>query len=188
MPEGTEVFTIGPDGKAFLATTPDSTDPKKFHLSLVDRDGKKTKQLTALRSNLAGSFTRPKLSPDGSRVLFQDVDSDEKLEKGMQRFPRLYVYDLKTEKREKLAEVALDAFVQGFAWSPDSRRVAYSWKRMEPGVPLAFNLDDVKNPKLQTETETHLTVADANGKNPKTVMSAKAPSGPIITIGSLDWR
>ena len=68
---------------------------------------------------------------------------------------------------------------------------------MEPSVPLAANFDkkgklvdkDGKpDPKIKTETETHLSVADANGKNAKTILSAKAPIGPIVTLMKLDWR
>jgi hypothetical protein len=116
------------------------------------------------------------------------VDPDEKVEKGEQRFARLYVYDLKARKRERVADIPLNGWVFSFAWSPDSRRVAYVWKRLEPGVPLASNLQDLNNPKLHTETETHLTVADADGKNAKTILSAKAPSGPAITLLDVDWR
>ena len=122
---------------------------------------------------------------------------EEKLEEGMTRFPRLYLYDMKTQKRERLVDVALDAFVWEFAWSPDSKRVAYVWKRMEPGVPLAASVDKNGNivgkdgkpdPKIKTETETHLSVADANGKNSRTILSAKAPVGPAMTLMKLDWR
>ena len=42
--------------------------------------------------------------------------------------------------------------------------------------------------KLNTETESHLMVADADGKNARTVMSAKSNRATTITIGSLDWR
>jgi hypothetical protein len=68
---------------------------------------------------------------------------------------------------------------------------------MEPGVPLATGFDKEGNlvgkdgkpdPKIMTETETHLNVADANGKNFKTILSAKAQSGPVVTLMKLDWR
>jgi hypothetical protein len=115
----------------------------------------------------------------------------------MTRFPRLYLYDMRTQKRERLVDVVLDAFVQEFAWSLDSKRVAYVWKRMEPGVPLGATVDEKGNfvdkdgnpdAKSKTETETHLNVADYNGKNSKTILSAKAPAGPVMPLRKLDWR
>jgi Tol biopolymer transport system component len=198
LPEGTQVFAATPDGKSFIATTYDATE-KKIHLASITRDEKKVTQLTELRLAYSANlpFTRPRLSPDGARILFADIDKEEKLPEGMTRFPRLYLYDMKTQKRERLADVPLDAFVNEFAWSPDSRRVACVWKRMEPGVPLGAGVDKKGNlvdkdgkpdPKIMTETETHLSVADANGKNSRTILSAKAPVGPAVTLMKLDWR
>jgi hypothetical protein len=46
----------------------------------------------------------------------------------------------------------------------------------------------MNDPKVNTETESHLIICDASGKNPKTVMSVKAPSAPTITLGGIDWR
>jgi dipeptidyl aminopeptidase/acylaminoacyl peptidase len=198
LPEGAQVFAATPDGKSFIAVTFDATE-KKQHLSSISRDGKKVTDLTEIRlSNIGGlPASRPRLSPDGTHILFADMDREEKLPEGMTRFPRLYFYDLKTQKRERLVDVPLDAFVWDFAWSPDSRHVAFIWKRMEPGVPLASSIDKKGNivdkdgkpdPKAMTETETHLNVADFNGKNSKTILSAKAPVGPQVTLMKLDWR
>jgi hypothetical protein len=198
LPAGTQVFAATPDGKSLIAVTYDATE-KKQHLASFTRDGKKPTQLTEIRLAYSASlpFSRPQLAPDGTRILFMDIDREEKLPEGMTRFPRLYVYDMKTQKRERLVDVPLDAFVREFAWSPDSRRVAYVWKRMEPGVPLGAGVDKKGNlvdkdgkpdPKIKTETETHLTVSDANGKNSKTILSAKAPTGPAMTLMKLDWR
>jgi Tol biopolymer transport system component len=193
LPEGTQVFAATPDGKSFIATTYDAAE-KKIHLASISRDGKNTTKLTEFHFvNVAnGPFSRLRLSPDGTRILFVDIDREEKLPEGASRFPRLYLYDTKTQKRERLADIPLDALVWDFAWAPDSKRVAYIWKRMEPGVPLALGLDKdgkpKENPKLMTETETHLNVADANGKNTRTILSAKAPSGPAITMSKLEWR
>jgi dipeptidyl aminopeptidase/acylaminoacyl peptidase len=198
LPDGAQVFAATPDGKSLIAVTYDATE-KKQYLASITRDGKKVTQLTEIRlSNIQGlPSSRPQLSPDGKRILFMDIDREEKLPEGMTRFPRLYFYDMKTQKRERLVDVALDAFVHEFAWSPDSKRVAFVWKRMEPGVPLAASLDKKGNivdkdgkpdPKAMTETETHLNVADFNGKNSKTILSAKAQIGPAMTLMKLDWR
>jgi Tol biopolymer transport system component len=191
VPETAQIFCATPDGKSFIATTYDF-DKKQFHLVSISREGNKVSELTPLAFGIMVStnFIKPRLSPDGSRILFLDIDKEEKLEEGMRRFPRLYLYDLKTKKREKLADVALDAFIWDYAWSPDSRRVAYVWKRMEAGVPLAGGLDKDGKPKegKVVETETHLSVADPNGKNPKTILSGKGRTGPAITLNDLAWR
>jgi hypothetical protein len=76
----------------------------------------------------------------------------------------------------------------GYSWSPDGKKIAYTWKQVQPGVPLAENTDNMNDPKLKTETESHLVVCDATGKNPKTLLSVKSPTATTITIGSVDWR
>lgn len=186
LPESTQVLAATPDGKSFIALTLDSAE-KKLYLTKVSQDGKTAEKLTGINL-LNASFAKPKLSPDGSRVLYLDTDNEEKLEKEMLRLPRLFTYDLKTRKSERVADVPLNALIQSFVWSPDSRKIAYSWKRLEPGVPLAANLNDLNNPKLKTETESHLTVAAASGKDARTVFSAKAPTSVSVIISDLDWR
>ncbi len=191
VPETAQVFCVTPDGRSYVASTYDF-DKKQFHLVSISRDDKKVSELTPLAFGIMSptNFIKPKLSPDGSRILFLDIDKEEKLEEGRLRFPRLYLYDLKAKTREKLADVALDAFVRDYAWSPDSKRVAYVWKRMELGVPLASGLDKDGKPKegKAVETETHLNVADPNGKNTKTILSGKGSTGPAITLNELEWR
>jgi RNA polymerase sigma factor (sigma-70 family) len=198
LPEGVQVFAATPDGKSFIAVTYDAAE-KKLHLASITRDGKKVTHLTEIRvSTIQGMpSSRPQLAPDGTRILFADIDREEKLEEGMTRFLRLYLYDMKTQKKERLVDVPLNAWVWEFAWSPDSKRVAYVWKRMEPGVSLTFTLDKKGNyvdkdgkpdPKIMTETETHLSVADADGKNSKTILSAKGKAVPTATLMKLDWR
>jgi hypothetical protein len=61
---------------------------------------------------------------------------------------------------------------------------------MELGVPLASGLDKDGKPKegKAVETETHLNVADPNGKNTKTILSGKGSTGPAITLNELEWR
>ena len=188
VPKSAHVFAVMPDGRAFVAALYDF-DAKKVHLALVSRDGKVMTSLCELHTE--GSNPRP--SPDGARILFQDYDTSEKTEKDMPRLQRLYVYDLKTKTRARLEEVPLNALLRGYAWSPDAKRVAYIWKQVQPGVPLTYGIDindpeKKLNPKAQTETESHLVVCDATGKNPKTLLTVKAPSAPQVTIEGMDWR
>lgn len=183
VPKLTHVFAATPDGTGFIASIYD-LEKIAVHLALVSDDGKTVTKLTEVRTE----GPNPRVSPDGTKILFQDIDRDEKLEKDMPRLHRLYVFDLKAKKRERLAEVPLNAHVMGYCWSPDGKKVAYTWKQVQPGVPLAFNTENFNDPKLRTETESHLVVADADGKNPKTILSNKAPTAPSITIGTVDWR
>ena len=105
----------------------------------------------------------------------------------MRPFRRLTVFDLTARTRTRLPGVADDALLNGFCWSPDGKRLAYSWKKARPGVPLAVNTDNMNDPKLKTPTESFLTVADADGGNARNVRAGRG-AGPDITVGQVDWR
>jgi hypothetical protein len=185
---GVQALAAMPDEKSFVARTYDAEKGQSY-LDLIDRDGKRIDRLTEVIDREFGFiFRAPVLAPDGSRLLFMDADLKAKLEEGMPRLTQLFLYDIKAKKRERLADVPLNAFILGYAWSPDSRKVAYAWKRVEPGVPIVSNSSNKDDPKRNTETESFVVVADANGGNAKTVHSAKGPTGPTITIRDLDWR
>ena len=183
LPGNTVAYAASADGKTFVTTQYD-LKAKEIHLALVSRDGKDVTKLCQVRTEGAN----PRLSPDGTKILFEDLDPDEKPAKDTPPLHRLFVVDCKTKARTRLAEVPLNAMLIGYCWSPDGKRIAYSWKQVQPGVPLAANTENINDPKLNTETESHLVVCDANGKNPKTVMTIKAEFAPRITIGSIDWR
>ncbi len=202
MLEQTRLEAATPDGKAFIASIYDATE-KKMHIASIDRTAEQ--KVTRLTSHSASfrtvsPFARVQMSPDGLRLLFFDTDTTEELTKGIPRLPRLYTYDLKAKRREKLAEVPLNAFVTETAWSPDSKKVAYLWKRMEPGAVMNFAIDKngkvvaldlsgkpVDPAKRNEEAETHLSIADADGKSPKTILSGKARAAGIPLLGLL-WR
>jgi Tol biopolymer transport system component len=183
LPKHAIVAAVMPDGKTFVAALGDF-QAEKMCLALISRDGKEVTKLRELRTE--GPNPRP--SPDGTKILFEDFDPDEKPVKDMPPLQRLYVYDLKTKKAMRLEEVPQNALLMGYSWSPDGKRIAYTWKQVQPGVPLVANTDNMNDPKLNTETESHLVVCDANGKNPKTLLSMKSQFAPGITIGAVDWR
>jgi Tol biopolymer transport system component len=200
LPESAQAFALTPDGKTFIASTKGATE-KKLHLSLISRDVNKITHLTEIDEE-SSAFRLPKLSPDGSRILFYDDDREEKLEIGKARLYRLFVYNLKTQKRERIEGQPQNGLIQSYAWSPDSKRLVYSWERFELDMSLPA---DGKLKLVDKDTEWQVTVADANGKNAKAVLSAKVPAttnlrlktktGETLPVGDsvivnyyVDWR
>jgi len=100
----------------------------------------------------------------------------------------LFVCELKSKKRQRLMDVPAHGQIMSYCWSPNGKQVAYTWRQTHPGVPLAENTNNMNDPKLNTETESQLVIADVDGKNARTLMSARAPRATTITIGPLDWR
>jgi RNA polymerase sigma factor (sigma-70 family) len=184
LPRWLHAFAVTPDGKSFVGAFYD-LDAHKIHLALASRDGKEITKLTELHEN---EGPEPKPSPDGTRILFQDYDPTDKLEKDVPKIPRLFVYDLRSKKCERLAGVPLNALIESFCWSPDGKRLAYTWKQVKPGVPLAENTNNMNDPKLNTQTESFLVIADADGSNPKTILSGQSSRSTTITIGKMDWQ
>src|SRR5262249_7011567 len=131
LPKLALVSATAPDGRAFFGMTFD-LDQKKLWLVRITTDDKKVTKLTELQTE----GPNPRVSPDGGKVLFHDFAPDEKPAKDDHHLRRLYVLDLKTMKRERLAEVPLNALVISYCWSPDGKKVAYVWKQTKPGVPL----------------------------------------------------
>ena len=71
------------------------------------------------------------------------------------------------------------------AESPDDRRVAYTWKQLHAEF---LKKDMARGADALIETEAFLIVADADGKDPKTVTSAKLENAVNTIFGSIDWR
>ena len=91
----------------------------------------------------------------------------------------IIVIDVATRKVAKVDEVPLNANVQGYCWSPDGKKIAYSWRQLHEGKP-----EDV----IDKETESFLVVCNPDGKNQKTIASEKGKGQWSITIGQVDWR
>jgi RNA polymerase sigma factor (sigma-70 family) len=183
LPRWVQPFEMMPDGKSLVGVAYD-LDARKIHLVRTSRDGKTLTRLTELQSE----GPDPRLSPDGSAILFEDLDSTEKLANDTPPLQRLFVYDLKAKKRQRLPGTPDNGLIMSYCWSPDGKQLAYTWRQVHPGVPLAENTGNMNDAKLNTETESHLIVADADGKNARTLLSAKSNRATMITIGSVDWR
>ncbi|HLN33246.1 MAG TPA: M56 family metallopeptidase [Gemmataceae bacterium] len=185
LPRWANAFGMTPDGKSYVAAVYD-IDARKIHVALVSRDGKSITNLTEIKTE----GPNPKISPDGAFILFLDTDPADKPEgKPPARLGRLFVYDLQKKTRKRLDNVPSNAFIMEnqYCWSPDGKRLAYVWKRADPGVPLVISNLNMNDPKMNAETESFLMIADADGTNAKTLLSGKG-KGPDITLGDLDWR
>jgi dipeptidyl aminopeptidase/acylaminoacyl peptidase len=125
-----------------------------------------------------------RFSPDGKQVLFLDADpKDADARKwGMSNKP--YLLDVATKKRELLAEFPENAQAKGITWSPDGKKLAYTWMQLHPDL---LKKDSIKADDESIETEAFLIVSDSDGKNAKTIRSAKKTFAGTI-FGMIDWR
>lgn len=160
------------DGKYFLTTelvgvfSPDSIPDARLYL--MNRDGTEHKALTGPKQ--FNGFGR--LSPDGNSVLYFGLTLPAAIEQGEWR---LHILDLKTGKSSTVENFPDKWQLQGegICWSPDSRRIAYTWREVA----------DAKK-----ETKSHLVICDLDGKNAKTIASEKDQNAFIASIGAIDWR
>ena len=72
-----------------------------------------------------------------------------------------------------------NAEIQGYCWSPDGKRIAYTWRQLHDGKP-----EDV----IDRETESHLVTCDPDGKNQQTILSEKGQGQWHVTLAGVDWR
>jgi RNA polymerase sigma factor (sigma-70 family) len=160
------------DGKHFLTTELDQSR-KEFvaRLHLVSRDG--ARDLTL--SDGKGPALMGRLSPDGRKVLYLGLDPERKGREKDASFG-LFVLDIQKRQAVRVKEQPLNGTIMGFCWSPDSKRIAYGWRR------------DQERGNANQPTESYLVVADADGGNQVTIASEKGDSPLHITIGAADWR
>lgn len=67
----------------------------------------------------------------------------------------------------------------GAAWSPDGKRIAYTWREVHEGDPKDL---------LEKETSSHLVTCDPDGRNQKTLLSETGKGAFELTLGGVDWR
>lgn len=157
------------DGK-YLVTTRlrGKKDAPSARVFLMNRDGTEHKAVTDGKVLAMGG----RLSPDGRRVMFMELE----LPKDKPPVARkLVVADVATGATTPVEGIPLDATVQSYCWSPDGKRVAYSWRlRSDAG-------------STQEEAETYLVVCDPDGRNEKTVLTEKHEA-KTVTLAHVDWR
>ncbi len=158
------------DGKYFVTMAEDEK-AKTVTLHLVSRDGSKDRVLKP-----AGTLAIDgRLSPDGSRILYQAEDPQRKDKEIRDRFG-LFVLNLRSGKVTRVDGQPLNGSHMGYCWSPDGKRIAHAW-RLDQGPQMPGQM-----------TESHLIVSDADGGNPVTVASERGEFSGLITLASPDWR
>ncbi len=135
-------------------------------LHLIRRDGSEDRRLRGV-----AAFGR--LSPDGTRVLCMAPDPQRKGTNPQQSFG-LFVLDIRNGKLTRVEGQPLNGELMGHCWAPNGKRIAYTWRQTDA-------------PAGQ-QTESHLVVADPDGRNAVTIASERGDSPGLITLGDPDWR
>ncbi|MBN9523165.1 PD40 domain-containing protein, partial [bacterium] len=180
--DGLRILDVMTDGLGFLCEQRDA-EKKTAKLVLSRAGDGGIRPLTDLKT--PPGFINARLSPDGKRVLFADGDQARKDAHKWGRSHRPYLLDIATGKREALADFPENGQVYGVAWSPDGKRVAYTWTQLHADV---LAKERITGEDARRETESFLTVADPDGRNPRTVASDKSQFFGNLVFGQLDWR
>src|SRR5262245_180772 len=181
LPAGAVVLDAARDGKTFLVAQPLE---KKVKLGLVEAGDLNVRELAEV-SHWHQGILAARLSPDESKVLFTAADPARKnaLKWGLSHRP--YVLDVKTKKVEPLADFPENGVARGVAWSPDGKRVAYTWDQLHEEV---LKQDTITVASTTIDTEAFLVVADADGKNLRKIASGKSKYAMAMILGTIDWR
>jgi Tol biopolymer transport system component len=170
LPDGHWVADWSRDGKRFLTTA--RLGGAAVRIAWVNADGSGEPEFLSPEGEVAYDA---RLSPDGRRMLYKAAGP--RPPNGQRARMRLYVMDLASRKRTAVDE---PGETDGYCWSPDGSRVAYTWQRSpdQPG----------KGP----DRETLLITCDPDGGNQKTIASRKCrpvnANSVVYFFWVLDWR
>lgn len=168
LPAGHQIMDVSPDGKSFLTYVSHSHNAKEtYKVCLVGMDGKVMDELTDGGAPIVGL----RFSPDGKKVValsYNDVDNRTAV-----RLSEVFILDVAA--KEKMVMLPLnglhdDAIVQSVAWSPDSRRIAFSW------------WTDGRTKREPKDTLSHVSIATLDDAKIRTIFSVKDKR-----MGSIDW-
>jgi RNA polymerase sigma factor (sigma-70 family) len=182
IPANARVLDCARDGKTFLVQTYDDK-AKKCELAIATLGAKDVTALCDLRDR-AFRPTYARLSPDGKTVLFIDADPERKDANRWGVSQRVYVIGVAEKKREPLADFPENGRAGGVAWSPDGKKIAYTFTLLDEEVLKKESIGE----EARKETEGFLVVADPDGKNAKTIASDKEMFVLAIVLGAIDWR
>jgi hypothetical protein len=177
------VLDIGKDGKTFLVQGYD-TAAKKCELTIT-RDGGRNLTVLGDLHDRGNRPTEARLSPDGTRILLIDADPGRRDAHKWGCSQRVYLIDVATKKREPLADFPENGRAWGVAWSPDGKKIAYTWTPLDEEV---LKKDSIGPEDSLKEVEGFLIVADADGKNAKTIANDKGKFVLGMVLGAIDWR
>jgi WD40-like Beta Propeller Repeat len=181
LPAGAWVLDCGRDGRTFLVAV---ADGKKLKLGLTAAGDAAVRELAEVPDWLPGHVAG-RLSPDGAKVLFVAADPGRKRAHRLGISDRPYLLDVGTRAVEPLAEFPENGWAVGVAWAPDGRHLAYTWQHLHDDL---LAKERVTSNDVAIETEAFLMVADADGKNPRTIASDKGPFATNTILGTIDWR
>ena len=181
LPGGVRVLDWSSDGKTFLVVYKRNATQR---LGLAERGAKAPRELTELKAPFS-YFTAARFSPDAKRVLFTDADPEEKAAFKRRMSGKPYLLDMATGKREPLGGYPENARCVSVAWSPDGKRVAYTWMQLHPHL---LEKDSLTYEDQRTETESVLILCDLSGENRRAVSSNKTDSISVPSLSSIDWR
>ncbi|HEX4608287.1 MAG TPA: hypothetical protein VH092_08785, partial [Urbifossiella sp.] len=150
------------DGERFLTAQLDAKDDTLTDICLLvmNRNGKLYREIRRPAKMQPGGVGR--LSPDGQRVLYDAYSKTDR-----DRSTVLLVCDLASGDSTPVAGIPPGGDVSRCCWSPDGRRIAYTWGARQ-----------VK--------ERHVIVCDPDGRNRAVVATERSARNG--SFGAIDWR